>query len=129
MKDSQKPYGAAILAVVGTALMAFPAHAHHSQAMFDQSKDLTIEGAVQELQWTNPHSWLVVHVGEPGGASVNWQLEMGPPGKLSRVGMKRNTFKPGDKVTVRIHPMRDGRAGGQIVTLTGPDGHSFDDVR
>jgi hypothetical protein len=117
------------LAAVCAASLSGAAQAHHSQAMFDPNKNLTIEGAVQELQWTSPHSWLVVHVGDASGPGVNWQLEMGPPGKLVRVGIKRDDFKPGDKVSVKIHPLRDGRAGGQIVSLVGPDGRNHDDVR
>ena len=107
--------GAAVLVLAG------PAFAHHSFAMFDYNKDVTIVGDVKELQWTNPHIHLLVNVPDDKGAVNEWDIEGGTPGTLRRTGWTRDILKAGDKVSVRIHPMKDGTNGGQLV-LASRDG-------
>ena len=103
------------VALIGAAALgAPPALAHHSFAMFDAQKEVTLNGTVREFQWTNPHSWLQVEVPQ-GGARVEYSIELGSPNSMSRRGWRRTTFKPGDKVTVVINPMRDGSSGGALV--------------
>lgn len=103
---------------VGAALaMAPPALAHHSFAMFNNEKSLTLEGSVKEFQWTNPHSWVQVIVKDPSGKEVEWSIEAGSPNGLSRQGWSRRSAKPGDKAVVVIHPMKDGSNGGSLVSL------------
>jgi Family of unknown function (DUF6152) len=102
-----------------------PAFAHHSFAMFDADKTLTMKGTVKELEWTNPHSWLRVMVLDQGtGKAVQWAFEMGPPNRQLQRGWKPDSLKPGDSVTVNIHPLRDGSRGGQLVNATLPDGRT-----
>ena len=110
------------LAGVAVAMFAAPALAHHSFAMFDAEKTVEMKGTVKEFQWTNPHSWLQVMVRDPSGAEKEWSLEMGSPGGLARSGWRPKTVLPGDQVTVTIHPLKDGSAGGQLLTVTLPDG-------
>lgn len=88
--------------------------AHHSAAMFDDTKVVEITGTVKELQWANPHIWLQVIV-EDKGAKTEWSVEGGSPNSLSRQGWRSTTFKPGDLVTVRINPMKDGTPAGNFV--------------
>ena len=88
--------------------------AHHSGNMFDDDKVLELRGVVKELQWKNPHIWLQVIVDEKG-TKKEWSLEGGSPNSLSRNGWRSTTFKPGDEVTVRLNPMRDGSPGGQFI--------------
>jgi len=107
------------------ALLSAPAWAHHSVAMFDLTKSVTIEGTVKEFQFTNPHSWLQVMVPGADGTAVEWAFEAQGPSSLLRVGIKAKTFQPGDKVTVVTHPMKDGRTGGLLVTVTAADGHVY----
>ena len=103
------------IALIGAFALAAPAAlAHHSFAMFDAQKEVTLSGTVREFQWTNPHSWLQVEVPQ-GGARVEYSIELGSPNSMSRRGWRRTTFKPGDKVTVVINPMRDGSSGGALV--------------
>lgn len=104
----------AVALACGAVLCAMPAPAHHSFAMFDTQKQVTLSGTVREFQWTNPHSWLQVQVPQ-GAASVEYSIELGSPNSMSRRGWRRTTFKPGDKVTVVINPMRDGASGGALV--------------
>src|SRR5215469_5363891 len=102
-----KPY--LHLLAIALAVAAGSATAHHSAAMFDMSKTVTVQGTVKEFQYTNPHSWLQVLVAGPNGKTVEWGFETEGPSTLLRVGIKAKTFKPGDKVTVVACPMRDGR--------------------
>lgn len=88
--------------------------AHHSAAMFDDTKVIELKGTVKELQWANPHIWLQVIV-EDNGRRTEWSIEGGSPNSLSRQGWRSTTFKPGDVVTVRINPMKDGTAAGNFV--------------
>lgn len=111
------------LAGLAAALAATPAGAHHSTAMFDQGKEVALVGTVRELQWTNPHSWIqIVAPGPKGGPPVEWSVECGSPNTMSRQGWTKTTLKPGDKVTVRVNPMRDGTAAGLLVNVTLPNG-------
>lgn len=110
------------LAGIATALFAVPALAHHSFAMFDATKTVEMQGAVKDFQWTNPHAWLLVTVADAQGKETVWQLEMGGPGGLARQGWRPKTVVPGDKVTVKHHPLKDGSAGGQFISVVLPDG-------
>jgi len=110
---------------IGAMLMASSAFAHHSHAMFDSTKQVTLVGTVKELDWDNPHCWLQVLVPDPKdpqAAPVEWSVEMDSPLSMFRRGWKPGIVKPGDKITVVVNPLRDGRTGGQIVSATGADG-------
>lgn len=104
------------------ALASGPALAHHSFAMFDRDKEVTIVGTVKEFQWTNPHSWIQVNVPNKAGKMVEWSIEGGSPNIMVRQGWKRDIMKPGDKVTVVLNPMKDGSPGGSLVRVTMPSG-------
>ncbi len=95
-----------------------PAAAHHSGAMFEQVKTLTLRGTVKEFQWTNPHCWIQLNVPSGDGAAVEWSVEMGAPIQLYQGGWKPGTLKTGDSIEVVIHPMRDGTKGGLFVSMT-----------
>jgi hypothetical protein len=111
------------VATVVVAAVAAPAFAHHSFAMFDATKTLTMKGTVKEFEWTNPHSWLRVTVmDEKTGKPLLWALEMSSPARLTTMGMHADTVKTGDLVSVTFHPMRDGTRGGQFMQATLPNG-------
>jgi hypothetical protein len=110
------------LVTVAILLSASPAPAHHSFAMFDQSKAVTLQGTVKDFRWANPHVFIQLLVKTDSGNEEEWSIEMTSPEHLARVGWKPGAVKPGDKVTLVIHPMRDGTAGGQYISGTGPDG-------
>ena len=110
------------LIAVAALLTASSALAHHSFAMFDQSKIVTMQGTVKDFRWTNPHVFIQLLVKTEAGTDVEWSIEMTSPEHLARVGWRPGTLKAGDAVTLNIHPMRDGTAGGQYVSGTGPDG-------
>jgi hypothetical protein len=110
-----------ILCSLISALLAVPAAAHHSGAMFDDKKTVTLSGTVKAFQWTNPHCWIQVLVPSQSGP-VEWSVEMGAPFEVYRTGLRPTTLKAGDKITVVIHPVRDGGRGGLYVSATGADG-------
>ena len=106
------------LSLAGIALMyAVPAFAHHSFAMFDAEKSMTIDGTVKEFQWTNPHSWILMDV-----KGDQWAIEMGAPGGLARQGWVPKTLTPGMAIQATIHPLKDGTHGGQFMAVKLPDG-------
>jgi Family of unknown function (DUF6152) len=110
------------LAGIAVAMSAIPAFAHHSFAMFDAEKALTLEGTVKEFQWTNPHSWIVLMVNNTQGQPEQWAIELGAPAGLARQGWIPKTLTPGMKVKTVVHPLRDGTNGGQYMAVTLPDG-------
>ena len=114
--------------VLALGALALPGagQAHHSFAMFDQTKVVTIKGIVKELQWTNPHAALWFYAETPAGDPGDlWTIELTSPGNLTRAGWTRQVLKAGDKVTVDISPMRDGQHGGTlkrvVVAATGKE--------
>lgn len=104
------------------ALLAAPAAAHHSFAMFDQRQIMTLEGTVLEFQWTNPHAF--IELDAAGGR--HWSIELNSPNNLKRQGWSRDSLKPGDKIVLRMNPLRNGKTGGLFLDLTKADGKVLD---
>jgi len=98
--------------VIGGAVQA-----HHSGAMFDRSKVVTVQGALIEYVYTNPHPWLRLMV-RSDGKDLEWDAEAPSVQTMSRVGLTRSTLKPGDRLTLRLHPLKDGRPGGALIDVT-----------
>jgi len=108
--------------VIAAMLTTSSLLAHHSFAMFDQAKSVELRGTVKSFRWSNPHVFIQLLVTKEGSDDEEWSIEMTSPEHLARVGWKPGTLKPGDKVTLVIHPMRDGVKGGQYLSGTGPGG-------
>lgn len=106
-------------------LIAQPALAHHSFAMFDQKKVMTLEGTVTQFQWTNPHSFIEMDVPGPG-KPTHWSIELNSPNNLKRQGWSRGSLKAGDKVTLRMNPLRDGSKGGLFLDVRLANGKVLD---
>jgi Family of unknown function (DUF6152) len=104
-----------------------PALAHHSFAMFDQTKTLTIEGTVAKYEWSNPHMHVRILVPKalPGIEAGEWDAEGASTNIASREGWSRSTFNVGDKITVSVHPLRDGSKGGSLMFAIAPDGRKL----
>lgn len=78
-----------------------PALAHHSfAAAYDMTKAITIEGVIDEVRLTNPHSWFVVDVKDAGGKVTQWKFEAGTPSGMLRNGFKKDVIKHGTEVTI-----------------------------
>ena len=113
---TRSPWRPALLALTLSSAAAAPALAHHSFAMFDSQKTVTLEGTVKAFQWTNPHTWVEIIVKDPSGKEVESSVEGGSPNGLVREGWSRQSLKPGDKATIVIHPLKDGTNGGSLVS-------------
>jgi len=95
--------GIAAVAVSVSSLMA-----HHSSAMFDQTRTITVEGVVKKWELTNPHSWLWVEVKEKDGKTVVWGFEAEGPSTLQRAGIRPSDFKVGTQLKITGNPMKNG---------------------
>ena len=104
------------------------AHAHHSTAEFDYTKEITIKGLVKEVQWTNPHSFIQLLVDGEGGQKVQWSVEIGSPSLNINLGWKKNSVKAGDEVTMTLAPARSGKPYGTLRVLTFADGRQLKGV-
>jgi hypothetical protein len=101
------------------------AMAHHSGAMFDQSKTVELTGTIKEYQFSNPHVWIEVMVPDKKGKPAQWSIEGEAPQLMARIGLKPKALQAGDKVTLRAHPLRDGRTGGSFISITLADGKTI----
>jgi hypothetical protein len=108
--------------IAASSLASGAAWAHHSFAMFDFSRVVTITGTVKEFQWANPHVILWVEPEAKDGAKpAPWFAELTSPGNLTRVGWDKRAFKGGQRIELVIHPLRDGKAGGAFKQATLPE--------
>jgi hypothetical protein len=116
---------ATVVAVL--ALTAIPVGAHHSAAMFDDKKTVTLEGVVKEFQLTNPHSWLLVDVTGKDGKVVTWGFEAEGPSTLARAGIRPSDLRAGTKLRISGHPMKNGRLAAMwLDAVRLSDGKKFD---
>src|SRR5258708_25210525 len=99
----------AVFGLLGASLLVpSPAAAHHSFALFDSSKSVRLEGKVKEFEWTNPHSWIhLVVIGENNQAE-EWLIELPAAASLARDGWGKNYVKPGERLVVRVSPLKNG---------------------
>ena len=108
----------ALLAVIAILSPLGAARAHHSGAMFDDKKEVTLTGTVKEFQYTNPHSWLIVDVKGSDGKVTTWGFEAEGPSSLLRAGIRKSDLVPGMEVTITGHPMKDGRPAATLMKAT-----------
>ena len=118
--------GTALLVIGALVLLVQSGLAHHSAAMFDEKKSVTVEGVVKEFQLTNPHSWLLVDVTDKSGKVTTWGFEAEGPSTLRRAGIRPADLMPGTKLTISGHPMKDGRPAAIWIDAVRSDGKKFD---
>src|SRR5688572_32649276 len=111
--------GSALILIAGSA------SAHHSATMFEQTKQITVEGVVKEFQIRHPHSWLLVDVKDKNGKVTTWGFEAEGPSTLARAGIKPSDLRPGTKLTITGHPMKDTRTAAIWVDAVRADGKKF----
>jgi hypothetical protein len=95
---------------------------HHSFAMFDTTKQVTLSGTVTAFEWTNPHAYIELDVPGENGAAKHWTIELGSPSILQQAGWKFKDLKFGDKVTAIVNPLKSGQSGALLSRITMPDG-------
>ena len=116
---------AVVSALVVTA--GSPILAHHSFALYDREHQVTLTGTVTAFEWTNPHAYIELDVPDAGGGVKHYSIECASPNVLTRVGWKFNDIKYGDKVTLLVNPLKNGKAGGMLERATFADGRSLGD--
>jgi hypothetical protein len=120
---SQSPMRTTLSAVaLGAALSASSAAAHHSGAMFEPVKTVTLKGVVKVFEYTNPHSWLWVTVTNDDGTTTDWGFEAEGPSTLFRAGIKKSELKPGDNITITGRPEQEGRPAAAWINAVKADG-------
>jgi hypothetical protein len=119
MKSSATTWILSGCLAAAAAMLSGPAGAHHSFAVYERTKVVTLKGTVKTFQWTNPHVviWLLV-TPAGGGEPEEWGLETTSPGVLTRSGWTRNSIKAGDQITAEFSPLRDGTHGGGLNSVT-----------
>lgn len=118
------------ICLAGGMLAASPsAVAHHSPAMFDGQRTVTLSGTVRQFQWTNPHCYIQLVVTDERGAAREWSLEMGAPIYLYNRGWRPSTLKAGDRIRVTASPLRNGNDGGLVQEVTSLDGKQLGRVQ
>ena len=120
---SRRTQAAVVLGVL--AVIPARALAHHSAAMFDEKKTITVEGEVKEFQFTNPHSWLLVDVKDKDGKVTTWGFEAEGPSTLARAGIRPSDFKAGTRLKITGNPMKDGRPAAIWVNAVLADGKAL----
>lgn len=121
--NSHRHRGSGWLVLMAALLLqAGTSQAHHSAAMFDDQHRISLAGTVRKFQWTNPHCYVQLLVKDAKGKEEEWSLEMAAPMYLYNLGFRPGSLKPGDKLTVKISPLRSGSKGGLLVEAITADG-------
>ena len=106
-------------------LLAVPMLAHHSFAMYDHSRTITLKGTVTKFQWSNPHAYIEMDVPEKGAAR-HYSIECTSINMMQRAGWRSNMIKFGDQVTAIVSPLLSGQTGGLLLELTLPNGKTLE---
>jgi hypothetical protein len=93
-----------------TALLA-----HHGNAAYDYDNKVTVSGTVTEWLWANPHCWLKLDAKDKSGEPIHWVIETSNPQDMARQGWARDSFKPGDEISLTIIAAKNGRSVGRAV--------------
>jgi Family of unknown function (DUF6152) len=115
-----------LLSSAALTVLTIPLLAHHSGAMFEKEKTITVEGVVKKFEYTNPHSWLLVDVKNKDGSVTTWGFEAEGPSTLQRAGIRPSDFAAGTKLKITGHPMKDGSPAAAWVEAIRADGKRFD---
>ena len=107
-------------------MMAVSATAHHSFAMYDHSRTVTLKGAVTRFQWTNPHAYIELDVTDPKGTVTHYSVECTSINMMQRNGWRSNMIKAGDMVKAVIAPLNSGQPGGLLLEVTLPNGKTLE---
>ena len=122
---NRKPLSVVALAI-GVFLCSVPLFAHHGNAAMDTGKKLVLKGTVTEWLWANPHCWLKFDVkDDKGGEAIHWVAETNNAPDMIERGWSKNSFKPGDEVTVTVEPVKNGNPAGRVLEVVLPSGRTL----
>jgi len=125
MGDTVKSRLVIVLTAAVGVLISVPLFAHHSSAAFDTGKTVTLKGTVKEWIYFNPHCLLILDVKSEDGRVVLWVAETQAPNVIFPSGYRRDSFKPGDQVTVTVEPVKNGQPYGRIVQAVLANGQTL----
>lgn len=108
--------------LVGLFTVSVPVLAHHGNAGYDYTKTITVKGTVTEWVWSNPHCLLKFDVKDEKGNVQHWITEASSPVDMLHAGWSKNTFKPGDEITIDVMPNKEDTPVGRIRKVTLSDG-------
>ena len=117
MRNSRTPM-LIVAAGLLIAAAANPLFAHHANAVFDITKTVTVKGTVTDWFWANPHCLLRFDVTDENGQVSHWVGETQAPINMIGKGWRRDSFKPGDELTVSLRPLKNGKPGGSVLNVT-----------
>jgi hypothetical protein len=99
---------------------------HHSAAIFDRQSVVAFQGTVTRFNWTNPHVYIYVETLDDAGGVIEWEIETDATPILTRSGWTRNSFAPGEQITVRANPDKNAqRRHALLVSASKSDGATF----
>ena len=108
----------AVLIVAVSLLMGLSSmFAHHSQSVYDTSREVVLTVTVTEIALVNPHTQIHYQVKDEAGNVEQWVAETAPPNNLRRKGWTKNTIKPGDQITLTVHTARDGSKVSHVLKI------------
>ena len=110
------------IAAIAAFAFALPAWSHHSHGNYNTDSFIDLQGVVKELHLVVPHSWVYLEVKDASGEPQVWALEATGRAGLEKVGVTRDSIKPGDTVKARCHQLRDGTNGCLLGFLKAKDG-------
>lgn len=116
---------AVFTAVVSMLAVSIPLAAHHGAASFDVGKELVLKGVVTEWTWANPHCFLKFDAKDETGMVRSWAVETQNPTDMTKRGWRRNSFKPGDEVTVTLEPVKNGAPVGRVRSVVLANGETL----
>jgi len=116
---------AVCLAIFGLLIAAVPLNAHHGNASFDTTRELTLKGKVTEWIWANPHCFLKFDAKDETNEVRNWAVEVSNPTDMTKRGWARTSFKAGDEVTVTLQPVKGGAPVGRLRNVILPNGSTL----
>lgn len=116
---------ALLVMMVGLLMVSAPLFAHHGSAAFDAGKQVVMKGAVTRWVWANPHCFLSYDVTDDSGNVTHWVVETSNPPDMINRGWSKETFKPGDEVTVTVEPVKSGRPVGRLLDVVLPSGKTL----
>jgi Family of unknown function (DUF6152) len=106
----------------GLLTVSVPLFAHHGAAAYDTTKKITVKARVTEWFWANPHCFLKFDAKDDKSNIVHWATETSNPADMVNLGWSKDSFKPGDEVTVTFIPVKNGAPVGRVEQVVLADG-------
>jgi hypothetical protein len=115
----------AFVLVLAISIVSMPLFAHHGNAVYDDTRSITLKGTVTQWVWANPHCILHLDVTDDSGQVVSWIVETENPTSMFNIGWTKTSFKSGDQVTVTALQVKNGKPIGRIVDVLLPSGQKL----